>query len=75
MDEIEELFPVPLLRARKLLDAGLVAALARQIHSAHTSKNARSTLLSHTEVVSPGANDLYRRECQKPGAVCLPASG
>lgn len=67
MDEIEGLFPVPLLRARKLLDAGLVSALARQIRDAHTSKNARSTLLSHTQVVSPSANDLYRRLAQATG--------
>ena len=61
MDEIEGLFPTPLLRARRLLDPSLVAALASQIRSAHVQRNARSTLLSHTEVVSPGANDLYRQ--------------
>ena len=67
MDEIEGLFPVPLLRARRLLDSGLVAALARQIRDGHTRRNARSTQLSHTEIVSPGANDLYRRLTQVAG--------
>jgi len=60
MDEVEGLFPVPLLRARRLLDSRLVAALSQQIRDAHTSKNAKSSLLSHTEIVGPDANELYR---------------
>jgi len=60
MDEVEGLFPIPLLRARKLLDSRLVAALSQQIRDAHTRKNAKSSLLSHTEIVGPEANDLYR---------------
>lgn len=67
MDEIEGLFPVPLLRARKLLAPDLASALARQIRDAHTTRNVRSDLLAHTEVVSPGANDLYRRLAQAAG--------
>ncbi len=61
MDEVEGLFPVPLLRTRGLLDMGLVAALCQQIRDAHTRKNVRSGLLSHTEIVGPDAHDLYRR--------------
>ena len=56
-----------MLRARRLLDPSLVAALASQIRSAHVQRSARSTLLSHTEVVSPGANDLCRRLAQVAG--------
>lgn len=67
MDEVEGLFPVPLLRARKLLDDGLVAALSRQIRDAHTRENARSSLLSHTEIVSPDANELYRQVTRAAG--------
>lgn len=61
MDEVEGLFPVPLLRCRRLLDPALVAALAKQIRDAHTRKNAKSSQLSHTEVVLPDANELYKR--------------
>lgn len=61
MDEIEGLFPVPLLRARRLLDPVLVSALAKQIRDAHTRTNAKSSQLSHTEIVRPDANELYRR--------------
>ena len=60
-DEIEGLFPIPLLRSRRLLEPALVAALARQINDAHVKKNAKSSQLSHTEIVGPDANDLYRR--------------
>jgi uncharacterized protein (TIGR02466 family) len=67
MDEIEGLFPVPLLRARKLLGPDLLSALARQIRDGHTKRNAHSSQLSHTEVVSPGTNDLYRQLAQTAG--------
>ena len=61
MDEVEGLFPVPLLRARRLLGMSLVGALCQQIRDARTRKNARSGLLSHTEIVGPDVNELYRQ--------------
>lgn len=67
MDEVEGLFPVPLLRARRLLDMSLVTALCQQIRDAHTRKNARSGLLSHTEIVGPDANELYRQVTRAVG--------
>ena len=66
-DEVEGLFPVPLMRTPKLLDAGLVAALAQHIAGAHTAKNARSDRLSHTEIVHPRANASFERLAQLAG--------
>ena len=67
MDEIEGLFPVPLLHAHTLLDPTLIAALAAQIADSHAAVNSRSDRLSHTEIVRPGTNDLYRQLAQAAG--------
>lgn len=67
MDEIEGLFPVPLLHAHGALEPALVTALAGQIADAHAKVNARSDQLSHTAIVRPGANDLYRQFAQVAG--------
>ncbi len=67
MDEVEGLFPTPVLRAPGLLDRALVAALADQIRDAHTRKNAASSLLSHTEIVQPGVSKLYGMLAQIAG--------
>ena len=67
MDEIEGLFPVPLLHAHGVLAPPLIAALADTIAEAHTKLNARSDQLSHTAIVRPGANDLYRQLAQAAG--------
>ncbi|GAC1348360.1 MAG: hypothetical protein NVSMB18_36300 [Acetobacteraceae bacterium] len=61
MDEIEGLFPIPLFRSRGLFAAEVVSALTAEIRDVFTQRNARSELLSHTEIVRPDANPLYRR--------------
>ncbi|MDP9097300.1 MAG: 2OG-Fe(II) oxygenase family protein [Pseudomonadota bacterium] len=61
MDEIEGLFPIPLMRSPGLLDAATVAALTAHIRDAHLRRNTNSDLLSHTEIIRPDASPLYRR--------------
>ena len=61
------LFPVPLMRTRRLLEPTLVDALARHIADAYTARNAQSDLLAHTEIVNPRANDLFRQVAQAAG--------
>ena len=59
MDEIEGLFPVPLLRSPSLLPAALVAALAQQVRVTHVGRNDRSEMLSHTEIMTPADSPLF----------------
>jgi len=59
MDEIEGLFPVPLMRSPGLLPARLVAALADQVGAERRNRNDRSEMLSHTEIANPAANPLF----------------
>ncbi|MGI4950551.1 MAG: putative 2OG-Fe(II) oxygenase [Janthinobacterium lividum] len=59
MDEIEGLFPVPLMRSPGLLPARLVAALADQVRAERRNRNDRSELLSHTEIVNPSSSPLF----------------
>lgn len=61
MDEIEGLFPIPLMRSPGFLDPATVEALTAEIHDAHLRRNSSSTLLSHTEIIRPDASPLYRR--------------
>lgn len=59
MDEIEGLFPVPLMRSPGLLPARLVTALADQVRAERRNRNDRSELLSHTEIVNPSSSPLF----------------
>jgi len=59
MDEIEGLFPVPLMRSPGLLPARLVTALADQVRAERRNRNDRSEMLSHTEIVNPSSSPLF----------------
>lgn len=61
MDHIESLFPTPLMRCKTLVDAELLKALSDQIRRAHMKQNAKSTRLSHTDIVDPAGDELYQR--------------
>lgn len=61
MDEIEGLFPIPLMRSPGFLDPATVAELNAEIRDAHLRRNSSSDLLSHTEIIRPDASPLYRR--------------
>ena len=60
MDQIEALFPIPLLRSPQLLNHKLIEAATAQIRNARTEKNLRSDQLFHTEVADPRDNKLFR---------------
>jgi len=61
MDEVEGLFPIPLLRSRGVFDPAIVAELTAEIRGVFTQRNARSDKLSHTEIVRPDSHALYGR--------------
>lgn len=60
MDEVESLFPIPLLRSPKLLDAARIEAAAAAIRKATMEKNVRSDQLFHTQVADPKGNEIFR---------------
>ena len=60
MDQIEALFPIPMMRSPGLLNPALNAALVASIRSARIENNLRSDQLFHTEVVNPVENKLFQ---------------
>jgi putative 2-oxoglutarate-Fe(II)-dependent oxygenase superfamily protein len=60
MDQIEPLFPIPLLRSPRLLSPDLNEAAVAAIRSAPIESNLRSDQLFHTEVADPRDNKLFQ---------------
>src|ERR1700737_2689337 len=60
MDQIEPLFPIPLLRSPGLLSSALNEAAVAAIRNARTESNLRSDQLFHTEVADPRDNKLFQ---------------
>jgi uncharacterized protein (TIGR02466 family) len=60
MDQVEALFPIPLLRSSQLLNPSLVEAAVAAIRSARVEKNLRSDQLFHTDVANPLDNKLFQ---------------
>ena len=60
MDQIEALFPIPLLRSPALLNAELKDAAVAAIRSSKIENNLRSGQLFHTEVADPSASNLFQ---------------
>ena len=60
MDQVEPLFPIPLLRSPRLLSPALNAATVAAIRNARIEKNLRSDQLFHTEIADPRDNKLFR---------------
>jgi uncharacterized protein (TIGR02466 family) len=61
MDQVEPLFPIPLMRCPGLLNPDLVAAALEAIRDARIEKNLRSDQLFHTQVSDPRASELFRQ--------------
>jgi uncharacterized protein (TIGR02466 family) len=61
MDQIEPLFPIPLLRSPRLLGSALNEAAVAAIRNARTESNLRSDQLFHTEVADPRDNELFQK--------------
>ena len=58
-DELIALFPTPFLRARAVLAAPLVRALAEHFAAQATRENNSSTRLSHTRLLQPADSPLF----------------
>ncbi|GLR84612.1 putative 2OG-Fe(II) oxygenase [Bradyrhizobium iriomotense] len=61
MDQIEPLFPIPLLRSPGLLPPSLNEAAVAAIRNTRVEGNLRSGQLFHTEVADPRDNELFRQ--------------
>lgn len=62
--EIIDLFPTPILRARKVLPEDVLAGLVKQFTPVALQANARSEHLSHTKMVTPQDNALLEQTSQ-----------
>jgi uncharacterized protein (TIGR02466 family) len=60
MDQIEPLFPIPLLRSPALLGDELKDAAVAAIRNSKIETNLRSGQLFHTEVADPRDNNLFQ---------------
>src|SRR5258706_12828526 len=60
MDQIEPLFPIPLLRSPRLLSSALNEAAVAAIRNARAESNLRSDQLFHTEAADPRDNKLFQ---------------
>src|SRR5262245_27058520 len=58
MDEIFRLFPLPLLRARGVLDAALTSGLVEHFSAHARLDNSSSPNLSHTQMLQPSDSPL-----------------
>ncbi len=59
MARLIDLFPTPFMISRQLLDTGLVDRLRHRALESHKDDNARTGLLSHTEMIDPGEESLF----------------
>jgi hypothetical protein len=64
MDQVEALFPIPLLRCPQLLSPVLIEAAVASIRGARIERNLRSDQLFHTDVANPLDNPLFREIAQ-----------
>ena len=60
MDQIEPLFPIPLMRSPGLLNEELKDAVVAAIRNSKIETNLRSGQLFHTEVADPRDNNLFQ---------------
>jgi hypothetical protein len=60
MDQVEALFPIPLLRSPQLIGPAMIEAAVAAIRGARIEKNLRSDQLFHTEIANPLDNELFR---------------
>jgi uncharacterized protein (TIGR02466 family) len=67
MDQIEPLFPIPLMRSPGLLSPDLKDAAVAAIRNSRIENNLRSGQLFHTEVADPSRSDLFRTIAELAG--------
>ena len=59
MDEVYGLFPIPFMRCKAAIPAGLVAELVGRFSALATQDNNSSPNLAHTEMLRPEASPLF----------------
>ncbi|MEL7448254.1 MAG: putative 2OG-Fe(II) oxygenase [Pseudomonadota bacterium] len=59
--DVTPLFPIPFMRVTELLPAALVRDCVEQLKASTTRTNAKSDLLSHTDIDGLEGSDLYPR--------------
>jgi uncharacterized protein (TIGR02466 family) len=67
MDQIEPLFPIPLMRSPGLLSPELKDAAVAAIRNSKIENNLRSGQLFHTEVADPSNNELFQTIAELAG--------
>jgi uncharacterized protein (TIGR02466 family) len=55
------LFPIPLMRAERLLSGDLISSFTEQIRASHTTANAKSDRLSHTPIATPQSKVMFQQ--------------
>src|SRR5262249_60758515 len=60
MDQIEPLFPIPLMRSPGLRSPALIESATAAIRNARVDRNQRSDQLFHTEISNPRDNKLFQ---------------
>jgi uncharacterized protein (TIGR02466 family) len=60
MDQIEALFPIPMMRSPALLNTELNEAAVASIRGARVETNLRSDALFHSQVANPLENNLFQ---------------
>jgi len=61
MDQIEPLFPIPLMRSPRLIGSALIDSAVAAIRQSRVDKNLRSDQLFHTDIVSPRDDKLFHQ--------------
>lgn len=61
MTQVIGLFPIPLMRAERLLSADLISSFTDQIRASHTTANAKSDRLSHTPIATPQSKVMFQQ--------------
>lgn len=61
MDEVEPLFPIPMMRCPGVLDADMVSAAMSTILDGQVERNLRSGQLFHTMVADPKQHPVFQR--------------
>jgi uncharacterized protein (TIGR02466 family) len=60
IDQIEPLFPIPLMRSPRLLGPAMIESAVAAIRQSRVDKNLRSDQLFHTEIVNPRDDKLFQ---------------
>ena len=61
MTDVVGLFPTPLMRIERLFDEAALSSIVSHVNASAKTMNAKSSLLSHTEMIIPNSKGPYFR--------------